>query len=134
MPHLDEAASIAFAAKASATALRPFDAAAFYPGIPTASAKLLRIPVGRAVTFPANFSGSKFAASANATGSPVFDVQKNGSSIGTITIAAGTTNATFATGGGTAQTFAAGDVLSIIAPNPADATLADVGVVLVGVQ
>lgn len=112
----------------------PFDVHAFYPGIPTASAKVLRVPIARAVTFPGNFSGSYFAASANATATTVFDVQKNGSSIGSISIAAGGTVATFTTTSGTAKTFAAGDVLAIIAPATPDATLADPGFVLAGTR
>jgi hypothetical protein len=113
---------------------QPFDVHAFYPGIPTASAKVLRVPVARAVSFAANFAGSYGKASAAATGSAAFDVQKNGSSIGTITFAAAGSSATFATSGGAAQTLAAGDVLSIIAPGTADATLADVGFVLAGTR
>lgn len=111
---------------------QPFDMHAFYPGIPTASAKVIRVPIARAVTFAANFSGSYFAASANATATTVFDVQKNGSSIGSVSIASSGTTATFTTTSGTSKSFAAGDVLSIIAPGTADATLADVGFVLVG--
>lgn len=98
---------------------------AFYPGVPTASAKVLYVPITEAISFPANFSGSYFKASANATGSTAFDVQKNGSSIGTVTIGAGGTTATFATSGGAAQALAAGDLLTITAPGTADATLAD---------
>lgn len=113
---------------------QPFDVTCFYPGIPTASAKMLRVPVARAVTFPANFSGSYFSASANATGTTVFDVQKNGSSIGSVSIAAGGTTATFTTTSGTSKSFAAGDVISIIAPATPDATLADVGFVFAGTR
>lgn len=113
---------------------QPFDVHAFYPGIPTASAVILRVPLARAVDFVANFAGSYFAGSANATASTIFDVQKNGTSIGTVTIAAGTTTATFATSGGAAQSFVAGDVLFIIAPATPDATLADPGFVLAGTR
>lgn len=113
---------------------QPFDVMAFYPGIPTASAKVMRIPIGRAVTFPANFAGSYFKASANATATTVFDVQKNGSSIGSVSIAAGGTTATFTTSGGAAQSFAAGDLLAVIAPGTADATLADPGFCFVGTR
>jgi hypothetical protein len=113
---------------------QPFDATAFYPGVPSASAKVLRVPVARAVGFVANFAGSYAKAGTAATGSTAFDVQKNGSSIGTITFAAAGTSATFASSGGTSQSLAAGDVLSIIAPGSADATLADIGFVLAGTR
>lgn len=113
---------------------QPFDVHAFYPGIPTDGATVLRVPVARAVGFVANFAGSYFSASANATAQAVFTVRKNGSSIGTVTIAAGTITATFASSGGAAQSFAAGDVLSLTAPSTADATLADVGFVFAGTR
>ena len=113
---------------------QPFDVHTFFPGIPTALAKLYRGKLARAVTFPSDFAGSLFAASANATASTVFDLQKNGASIGTCTVAAGTTTATFATSGGAAQAFAAGDLLMIVAPATADTTLADPAITLSGTR
>lgn len=104
------------------------DIPTFYPGVLGASSLLYRGKLARAVTFPANFAGSYFDASANATASTVFDVQKNGSSIGTVTIGAGTTTATFATSGGVAISFAAGDRLTVVAPASPDATLADAAI------
>lgn len=127
----DKACAISF--KGTAPSSNPFDVQAFYPGVPGSSAKVLRIPVGRAVSFAANFSGSYAKAGTASTGTAAFDVQKNGSSIGTITFTASAT-ATFATSGGSAQSLAAGDVLSIIAPGSADATLADIGFCLVGTR
>ena len=111
-----------------------FDVHAFYPGTPPADAKIFRGKLARAVTFPANFSGAQFAASAAAAASTVFDIQKNGASIGTCTIAAGGTTPTFATTGGTEQTFAAGDLLAIIAPATPDSTLADPAITLAGAR
>lgn len=128
-----DAAAVRSTIGAAATE-QPFDMAAFYPGIPTASAKILRVPIARSITFAANFSGSQFNASANATASTVFDVQKNGSSIGSVTIGAGGITPTFATTSGTSKSFVAGDVLSIIAPASADATLADPGFTLVATR
>ena len=114
---------------------QPFDASAFYPGLPSASAILLRVPIARAVTFPANFADSRGSASANATGSTAFDIQKNGgASVGTMTFAAGASTATFTSSGGASVSFAAGDYLSVIAPATPDATLADVGFVLAGTR
>lgn len=109
---------------------QPFDLTAFYPGVPPASVKVTRVPFARAVTFPANFAGSIGIASVAATASTVFDVRKNGSSIGSITFAAGATTATFSTTG--AVSLAAGDYLSIWTPSTPDATLADPGFVLAG--
>lgn len=113
---------------------QPFDLTAFYPGIPTASAIVVRVPVARAVNFAANFSASQGKASANATASTTFDVQKNGVSIGSIVFAAAASSATFTTSGGAAQSLAAGDVLSIVAPATPDATLANVGFALAGTR
>lgn len=113
---------------------QPFDMSAFYPGIPTESAIVLRVPIARAVTFPANFANSQGKASAAATGSTAFDVQKNGASVGTMTFAGGATSATFVSSGGAAVNFAAGDVLSVVAPGTPDATLANVGLVLAGTR
>jgi hypothetical protein len=113
---------------------QPFDIHSFYPAKPTASTILLRVPVARIVTFPANFAGSYFTATENATATTVFDIQKNGASIGSISIAAGTTTATFTSSGGAIQTFAAGDVISIIAPATPDATLTNIGIVLSGTR
>lgn len=110
---------------------QPFDVHTFYPGVPTASAKLYRGKVARALVAPANFAGAQFTGTVNATASTVFDVQKNGVSCGTCTIAAGTLTPTFATTGGAAVNFAAGDVLSVIAPATPDATLADPAITLV---
>lgn len=119
----------------SADITQPFDVTAFLPGLQTsASQKILRVKVARAVSFAANFAGSYFAASANATGSTVFDVQKNGSSIGSVTIGAGGTTPTFATSGGTSQSFAAGDLFAIVGPATADATLADLGFTFAGTR
>ena len=113
---------------------QPFDVHTFFPGIPTTLAKLYRGKLARAVTFPADFANAQFSASANATASTVFDIQKNGSSIGSCTIAAGSTTPTFASSGGAAQTFAAGDLLSIIAPATPDTTLADPALTLAGTR
>ena len=113
---------------------QPFDVHAFYPGTLPANAKIYRGKLARAVTFPENFYGAQFSASANATASTIFDIQKNGSSIGSCTIAAGGTTPTFASSGGAAQTFAAGDLLTILAPATADATLADPSITLAGTR
>jgi hypothetical protein len=111
---------------------QPFDITAFYPGVPTASAIVTRVPVARAVTFPASLTGSVGKASVAATAQTDFDVQKNGTSVGTIRFAAAATSATFIAA--SAVTLAAGDVISIVAPGTVDATLANVGIVLAGVR
>lgn len=103
-----------------------------------------RFAVG--VTFPANFGAylgraSQAGGTANATGSTVISVEKAASAspnswsqIGTITIGAGGVSPTFATSGGAAQTFAAGDVLRLVMPSSADATFAGFYATLVGYE
>jgi hypothetical protein len=110
----------------------PFDVSAFLAGVPGSSAILTRIPVARAVRFPDNFSGSSGSAAVAATASTAFDIQKNGSSIGTMTFAIGATTATFTTAGAGEETFAAGNTISVVAPGTPDATLAGVGFTLKG--
>jgi hypothetical protein len=96
-----------------------------YAPAPTASQKLISpLPAVLAHTFAGNFTGSSLTATVAATASTVFDIQKNGASIGTATFAAAGTTATLATTGGAAQAFAVGDKFALIAPATPDATLA----------
>lgn len=108
----------------------------FAPGVLTASQILLVHRVSKAVTLPANFASyagyaSQASGTAAATASTVITVAKalaasptTFSNVGTITFAAGGTVPTFATSGGAAVAFAAGDVLRLAAPSSADATFA----------
>lgn len=71
---------------------------------------------------PSSMTNSIFKVETAPTGAISFDVQKNGSSIGTIDFAASATDATFTFA--SAVTFNASDVLSIVAPASVDGTLA----------
>lgn len=113
---------------------QPYDVSAFYPGAPTASAKIVYVPVAQIVNYVANFSTSFADAATAATASTVFTIKQNTTTIGTITFAASGTTGTFASSGGTTNTFAAGDIFSITAPASPDATLADIGFVVAGVR
>ena len=67
-----------------------------------------------------------------ATATTAFTLKKNGVDFGTMQFAASANLATFT---GTSDTdFAPGDVLTVIAPNPADSTLADIGFSLAGLR
>jgi hypothetical protein len=114
------------------TSAQPFDLTAFYPGVLPASALVTRVPVARAVAFPAGLTGSIGKASVAATASAVFAVLKDGASVGTVTYAAGSATATFTAA--SAFTLAAGNVLSIVGPATPDTTLANVGIVLAGTR
>lgn len=107
---------------------------AFYPGVPEADAILLYVPIAVATTFPANFAGSICKALVAATAETIIDVQKNGSSVGTITFAAAGTTGTFASSGGAAVSFAVNDDLYLVNQSTADATLASIGTSLYGVR
>lgn len=111
---------------------QPYDLTAFYPGAPTASALVTRVPFARTVTFAAALAGSVAKAKTAATAQTDFDIQKNGASVGTVRFAAAATSATFIAASG--FSCAAGDLLSIVAPATPDATLADIGFVLTGTR
>lgn len=108
----------------------PYDIATYCSGKPTASEKVLALKAATSFNFVANLVGSVASASTAATASTVFSVRKNGTQFNTITFAAAGTSGTFASS--SAQTFAVGDVLEIIAPASADATLADIMFTLKG--
>lgn len=112
----------------------PFDLTVFYPSVPIGSAILIRAPIARSVTFPANFAGCYANASINATAETVLEIMKNGALIGTITFAAGSSNGVFASVGGTSKSFVAGDIISVLNDSVPDATLADISFVLAGTR
>lgn len=112
------------------TSAEASDFTGFYPGKPAASAIVMRVPVGRAFTFPADMASSKGLAVAGATASATFSLKKNGTQFATMVFAAGAATATFTAS--PATSFAVGDILEISAPATQDATLADVGFYLKG--
>lgn len=116
------------------TVLTPFDAVMFFPGAPTASAIVAQIVAARPLLFPGNLSGSVGYGKTAATASTVFDVKKNGSSVGSITFAASGTVPTFSTTASAAIALASGDRLEVIAPATPDATLANISFTLAGTR
>lgn len=116
------------------TVLTPFDAVMFFPGVPTASAIVAQIVAARPLLFPGNLAGSAGYGKTSATASTVFDVKKNGSSVGSITFAAAGTVPTFSTTAGSAIALATGDRLEVIAPATPDATLANISFTLAGTR
>lgn len=123
-----------FASGQWVTLAQPVDVDNFFSGAPGSSAKVVRYVFTRAGSFPDDFSGSRASADTAATASTVFSIKKNGSTIGSITFGAGGSTGTFATTGSSAETFAAGDVLTVTAPASADATLADISINLAGTR
>lgn len=111
---------------------QPYDIGAMIPGAPSASLVCMRYKFPRAVDFPASLTNSQGVAGTAATAQTDFDVRKNGVSFGTIRFAAAGTSATFIAAG--SSSFAAGDVLTVVAPASPDATLADISVTLAGTR
>lgn len=109
----------------------PYDVGGTIVGIPSSDMVMLRYPMPRAVSFPTNLVGSLAVSGVAASASAEFSIRKNGVQFATMTFGAGLTTAVFA---GTATNFAAGDVLTIMAPNTPDTTLADLGFALSGTR
>jgi len=130
----DGAHVIAYDVGSNSAAVRtPYDLAATIPGTQGDGALLFEVVFTRNVEFPDDFAGSQLFARTAASAETVLDIQKNGSSIGTVTIAAAGATCTFATLAGGAS-FAAGDRIALINQSPADATLADVSITLKGTR
>jgi len=107
------------------------------PGVLTAGAVFAHV-FGANVSFPVNFSDSQARGSANATASPVITFAKATAAspltfadIGTLTIAAGTTNPTFVAAA--APSFAAGDTIRGLVTT-GDVSFADLYLTLVGAR
>jgi hypothetical protein len=110
----------------------PYDVGMFIPGTHGDGALMAQVVLSRAVSFADDFAGARAYAGVTANVETVLDVHRNGSPMGTITFGTGASTGTFATTGGGAETFAAGDRLAIINQNPADATLADLSITFLG--
>src|SRR5262249_2563876 len=102
----------------------------FVNGKPTASQVLQRYIFAQAVMFAPGLPGSQGTAGTAAAAPAAFDIQKNGSNVGTMVFAASATTATFAMA--SATSFAPGDVLTLVAPATPDITLANLAWTLVG--
>lgn len=109
---------------------KSYDIGLSYEGSPGAGDTILRFPMVRNINFDIDISGSQAIAGTTATGQAVFSIKKAGVEFATLTWEAGQGSGTFS---GESTTFTgSGEVLTIDAPNPADATLADLGIALKG--
>lgn len=77
----------------------------------------ISIPITSSLKLPASLAGTKYYANAAPDAEVVVSFKKNGSQFGTMAVAAGGSSATFA---GSETTFAAGDRLSVVFPDPQD--------------
>lgn len=95
------------------------------PGIPTSSQRILDFVTTKAFTLPAGLPDSRGGARVAPTGTWTAEILKNfTSTIGTVVINAAATTSTFTLASDT--NFVTGDVLSVIAPSSADATITTV--------
>ena len=97
-------------------------------GTPPAGSPVLRYTFADVVSFAANLAGSTATAGTAATAATVIDIAKNGTNFATLIFAAASAAGTFS---GPAQSFIAGDVLTLVA-RTTDATLANLSGVLAG--
>jgi Protein of unknown function (DUF2793) len=132
-PTSGSAAAPAFRALVAADLpAQPYDVGSFLEPAPTASQVVLRHVFARQVIFASGLSPSQGVAGTAATAQTDYDIQKNGSSVGTMRFAAAGTVASFIMASQT--TFAAGDKLTVIAAATPDATLAKVSFTLAGTR
>jgi hypothetical protein len=116
-----------------------FDVASSLNGTLTPGFVLLTFPFTTTVTFPANLPNSQGVVGIAPSSNAVFTIAKNGIPFGTMTFPAGELRAVFASAADVIFTQTpqisgppVADVLTLIAPNPADGTLADIGFALSG--
>jgi hypothetical protein len=124
------------AVTSSGTTVNTFGVVSGVAGKPGASQLVCVYTAFSAQTFPANFGSpqqSYGSVGVNPTATASYTVKKNGASVGTISISTSGVF-TFTTSGGTSFSLAVGDRLTIVAPSSQDATLADVGITLVGTR
>lgn len=118
---------------AGGTGNNPYDVVCSYVGKPGAGATVLILTFTRTVSFPGNFAGSAGTVGANPAASATYLVNKNGTQIGTVVISTSGTFS-FTTTSGAAQSFAAGDRLTVTAPASQDSTLSDVAITFAGTR
>jgi hypothetical protein len=107
----------------------PFALSVFFPGKPTDAQVIFRHDVIVPFDLPAGLTGSLGKAIAASTGNVACSIKKGATEVGTITYNA---SATGVLAMASATSFADGDVLTIVAPATADATLANLSVSLLG--
>lgn len=107
-----------------------YDIGGYYDGLTLASDIFLKFVTCREFFLPANLDGSNGHAGTAASASTTFDVQKNGSNIGTVVFAGGSSTPSFTLSADT--NFAVGDRLSVVCPASPDATLADISITIKG--
>jgi hypothetical protein len=102
------------------------------PGKPDAALVLFEFKATFDFNIPPLLAGAATTVGTNPTASAEYNVNKNGSSIGTVTVA---TDGTVAlAGAGASFSAASADVFQLVAPVSQDATLADVSINLLATR
>jgi hypothetical protein len=91
---------------------------------------LFQVLFVNAIAFPLDFAGSLAICTTAPTYDAVFAISYNGNTVGDLVFAAGALTGVFTLGA--AITTVPGDLLSMLAPNPVDPTLADLVYTLSG--
>lgn len=113
-----------------ASCMCEYDIQIFFPGLQSVASQLLaRLIFTRAVIFPANMLGGSASAAVAANAETIFTLNINGVEFGTITFAIGGTTGTIVS---TVQTFAVGDILTVVGPVTPDIALANISISLLG--
>lgn len=107
---------------------REYHVSATIPYQPKDAELILLLPVIKAMVLPKAASGSAFTMESASPGYAVFDVQRNGISIGKIIVEQGQYEASFAITN--SVTFAAGDRIAVYAPAASIANFQNFGFVL----
>lgn len=112
-----------------------YDFGMLQTSVPTPGAVMGKVVLPRALTLPANFTGSRGHVDTPPTAAAwVVSVTRNGAAIGSVTINSGG-GFSYATTGGAEVVTAAGDVIRFLADpttTPAEAAIAGIGLTLVG--
>ena len=106
----------------------PIALVSYLPGVPAASAVVMKAIVPLAVTFPIGLSGSYAKCDVAATASVTCPITQNGTNVGSVNFAAGATTGTFTFSA--AITTTPGDVIAVAAPSSPDSTFAGLSVAL----
>lgn len=104
--------------------------ALYSPGKPDASEIIFAHTFTERVSFPANFAGSIWGCTTDASASAVLTVKKNGTTLASVTYGGSPSAGTVS--GMSATTVVSGDKLTVHAPGSQDATLAGIDATLVG--
>lgn len=109
--------------------VRAYDMMFSFAGVPTADKVMAQVILVRASTLAINSAGSRGVVGVNPTAPATILVKKNGATVVTISVTVG---GVFSFANVGAITFAAGDVVTLVAQTVPDATMADISVTLAG--